>query len=261
MPNSTHAMHPTGRLGITFTEEDHSYIDDFGIEYTSGTTLVHGAFEPFDAPKAAAAKSARTGVPAAEYIREWEDNRDCAADAGTRTHENCERQILGRYADMNQPRDDEERARFRAAWFEVERMKANFETLEPEKLVFSPRFRASGSIDLMARRRDGNYCMFDWKFIKELRREAFGNRTGIHLATRHLPDCNFCHYGLQLNIYEQILKVEGYIPPTAAVDKFLAVYNRRTQAFDFVRMPDFGREALLLMAWNATSDNLEDIPF
>lgn len=35
----------------------------------------------------------------------------------------------------------------------------------------------------------------------------------------------------------------------------------QTQAFDFVRMPELGREALLLMAWNATCDNLEYVPF
>lgn len=261
MPNSTKAKHPSGKVEITFTEDDHSYIDDFGIEYVSGTTLMHRAFEPFDAPKAAALKSARTGVPAEEYLQEWQTAGKQSSEAGTRTHENCERQILGRYADMNQPRDDDERARFRAAWHEVERMKTRFESIEPEKLVFSPRFRVSGSIDVLARRRDGSYCIIDWKFIKELKQTAYRNRTGIHLATRHLPDCNFYHYGLQTNIYEQILKVEEYIPPMVMVDKFLAVYNRQTQSFDFARMPELGREALLLMAWNATCDNLEYVPF
>lgn len=39
MPGDTKAKHPRG-LGITFTEEDHSYVDEYGVEYTSGTTLV-----------------------------------------------------------------------------------------------------------------------------------------------------------------------------------------------------------------------------
>lgn len=260
MPNNKTAEHPKG-LGITFAEEGHTYVDDYGNDYTSGTTLVKSAFVEFNAPAVAAAKSAKTGVPTEQYVSEWKANGERAASEGTRTHENCERQILGRLSDMHQPKDDEERARFRAAWFEVERMKTSFVQMEPEKLVFSPRFRVAGSIDLLARQRNGAFCMIDWKFIKELQQTAFGNRTGIHIATRHLPDCNFYHYALQLSIYEQILKCEGYIPPGVQVDRWLNVYCRTEGIFDHVQLPDLGREALILMAWNATNDGLDDIPF
>lgn len=268
MPNNTRAMHPSGLLGITFTEDDHSYVDDFGIDYTSGTTLVKSAFEEFDAKKAAAIKSAKTGIPADQYIAEWKAAGERAAMEGTRAHENCERQILGRIADMNQPQDDDERARFRAAWFEVEKLKAAFppdfmhrSSLEPEKLVFSPRFRVSGSVDLLAHRSDGKYFIFDWKYVKEIKREGFNGKTGIHIASRHLPDCNFYHYALQLSIYEQVMKCEGYIPPDATVERWLNVYRKPTADFEHVQLPDLGREALLLMAWNATCDNLEYVPF
>ena len=100
MPNSTKAKHPSGKVEITFTEDDHSYVDDFGIDYTSGTTLVKSAFEEFDAKKAAAIKSAKTGIPADQYIAEWKAAGERAAMEGTRAHENCERQILGRIADI-----------------------------------------------------------------------------------------------------------------------------------------------------------------
>ena len=115
MPGDTKAKHPRG-LGITFTEEDHSYVDEYGVEYTSGTTLVHRGFEAFDAQKAAEAKSAKTGVPASEYLREWDAKREEASRNGTRMHENCENQILGRYDKLHAPQDDAERVEFRAAW-------------------------------------------------------------------------------------------------------------------------------------------------
>lgn len=260
MPGTSKAAHPSGALGITFTEDDHSYIDDIGISYISATTLVHSAFPPFDADAAAAAKSAKTGIPAEDLKSQWAANGKAAADDGTRCHENCERQILGQLDRMNQPRNDEERTRFRAAWFEVEKMKAAFSTLEPEKLVFSPRFQVAGSIDVLARR-PGMVAIIDWKYIKALRRESFGGRTGNHVATAALPDCNFWHYALQLNLYEQILKVEGYIEPTIQVVKMLNVYNAEAQAFDHVMVPELGREAVLLMAYNVTGENLEKIPF
>lgn len=122
MPGDTKAKHPRG-LGITFTEEDHSYVDEYGVEYTSGTTLVHRGFEEFDAQRAAEAKSAKTGVPASEYLREWDAKREEASRNGTRMHENCENQILGRYDKLHAPQDDAERVEFRAAWGEVERIR------------------------------------------------------------------------------------------------------------------------------------------
>ena len=170
MPSDTTSIHPSGKLKITFQELGHVYTDSFSVEYTSATTLVHSAFEPFDAEKTAAAKSARTGIPAEQYIQEWDRNRDDASSAGTRLHENCERQILGRFQDMHRTADDAERLEFRAAWNEVEKIKAaRFLALEPEKLIFSPRFRVAGSIDLLVKKAPKHYLIIDWKRVKEIR--------------------------------------------------------------------------------------------
>jgi len=261
MPNSTTAAHPSGKLSITFTEENHLYVDAWGMEYVSATTLIHDAFPVFDGPAAAAKKSARTGVPAEQYLREWDDIRDTASANGTRTHENCERQILGRFAEMHQPQDEEERLRFRAAWYAVEDLKTKYRRIEPEKLVFSPRFRVAGSIDLLCQIDEMNYDIGDWKFVKAINYQAYGSRTGIHPATVTLPDCNFYHYALQLNIYKTILKIEGYIPQQANVRHFLNRYNRETHAFERIDLPDLSLQAMTLLAWNVTNDGLERIPF
>lgn len=262
MPGDTKANHPKG-LGITFTESDHSYIDEYGVEYTSGTTLVHHGFEKFDAKAAAERKSAKTGVPAEEYLREWDAVREAASGNGTRMHENCEYQILGHYDRMHQPKDESERQEFRAAWNEVEKIRSGgFRKLEPEKIIFSPRFRVAGSIDLLCTRGAGQYLILDWKRVKEIRYEGFRGKKGTHnVATCHLPDCNFIHYSLQLSIYEQILKTEGYIEPDATVGKWLNVYNRKTGCIEHIQCRELAREALLLMAWNVTSDGLDDVPF
>lgn len=261
MPNSTYAKHPSGKLGITFTEADHRYADDFGIDYTSATTLIHAAFAPFDAMAAATAKAARTGIPAEQYLREWDGIRSAASTEGTRTHENCERQILGRYAEMHQPRHDDEKLRFRAAWYAVESLEKYYRHIEPEKLVFTPRFRVAGSIDLFCKIDDLHYDLGDWKFVKEIRRQSFGGRNGIHPATVMLPDCNFYHYALQLNIYKLIARIEGYIPAAASVRHFLLRYDRETHAFERIDLPDLSLQAMMLIAWNVTNDGLEYVPF
>ncbi len=262
MPGDTKAKHPQG-LEIVFTESDHLYVDEYSVEYTSATTLVHRGFEAFDAEATAARKSAKTGVPAEVYIREWDAIREDASENGTRMHENCERQILGRYEDMHQPNDEAERLEFRAIWNEVEKIRSGgFRKLEPEKIIFSPRFRVAGSIDLLCTRGAGQYFILDWKRVKEIRYEGFRGKKGTHnVATCHLPDCNFIHYSLQLSIYEQILKTEGYIEPDATVGKWLNVYNRKTGCIEHIQCRELAREALLLMAWNVTSDGLDDVPF
>ena len=261
MPNDKTAPHPSGQLNITFQELGHLYTDSLDNEYTSSTELVHSAFEPFDAEKTAAAKSARTGIPAQQYIQEWDRIRDEASDNGTHLHENCERQILGRFSEMHRPADDAERLEFRAAWNEVEKIKsAGFLSLEPEKLIFSPRFRVAGSIDLLVKKAPAHYLILDWKRVKAIKYSGFRNRTGTHPATMHLQDCNFIHYSLQLSIYEQILRLERYIEPFAKVEKWLNVY-RPGGTFDHVQCADLPYESLLLMACNSTAPNLEFIPF
>ena len=261
MPNSTTAMHPSGKLGISFTEADHAYMDDFGIDYVSVTTLIREAFPVFDGAAAAQKKSARTGVPAEQYLQEWDRIRTAASEAGTRTHENCERQILGRTSEMHTPRDQEERLRFRAAWYAVEDLKTKYSRIEPEKLVFSPRFRVAGSIDLLCQFDDMNFDIGDWKFVKAIDTSSYGNRTSIHPATSMLPDCNFYHYALQLNCYKMILKIEGYIPPQAKVRHFLMRYNAETHAFERIDLPDLSLQAMMLIAWNISWDGLERIHF
>ena len=261
MPNSKKAIHPSGKLGITFTEDDHRYVDDFDIEYTSCTTLVHSAFEPFDAQSAAERKSARTGIPPEQYIRQWKENCKRATDDGTRMHENCEHQLLMQFDKMHKPYDENERREFRAAWNEVEKIKAaGFICAEPEKLVFSPRFRVAGSIDLLCSKKEKSYVMIDWKRVKKISTSGFQGKTGIEFPTRNLQDCNFIHYSLQLSIYEQILKIEHYIPSDAVVDKWLNVYNMDTEKFDHVHCLDLKYEALAMMAWNVTC-GVCDIPF
>ena len=155
----------------------------------------------------------------------------------------------------------EERLEFRAAWNEVEKIKsAGFLSLEPEKLIFSPRFRVAGSIDLLVKKAPAHYLMIDWKRVKEIKYSGFRNRTGTHPATMHLQDCNFIHYSLQLSIYEQILRLERYIEPFAKVEKWLNVY-RPGGTFDHVRCADLPYESLLLLSYNSTAPNLEFIPF
>ena len=261
MPHDVKAVHPSGKLEISFREDEHLYTDSYGVEYTSVTTLIHEAFPAFDAAAAAEKKSLKTGIPAEQYIEEWKAYGEMCAERGTRTHENCENQILGKYDALHTPVDEDERLRFRAAWYEVEELKNIYAEIKPEFLVFSPRFRVAGSIDMFCRKAGNRYALGDWKFVKELRRKSFGGRNGISKATELIPDCNFFHYALQLNIYWMMLQIEGYVPAGSEVELFLKKYNFERKCFEHVNLPILPVPALMLLAYNVTSDNLDFCPF
>ena len=48
MPGSKIVHHPNKDISITFTEDDHKYIDSNNNNYISVTTIISEAFEKFD---------------------------------------------------------------------------------------------------------------------------------------------------------------------------------------------------------------------
>jgi ATP-dependent exoDNAse (exonuclease V) beta subunit len=260
MPGDKIAIHPRTGEKIRFTETDHRYTDESGREYTSVTTLVHRAFPEFDAEATAAQTAKKTGRQAKDLIAEWEANRETAARTGTRLHENCENQILGRLERLHSPEDEDEKNRFCQAWGMAESIQARkYDLIQPETIVFSPRFWVAGSVDLWMRKQN-NYVIGDWKVVKELRKTAFSAQTGVSFASAHLPDCNYYHYALQLSIYDIIARAEGYCPFTATVAHELYVYDKTANRMRLEPMPNLAAEAALLLGWHFTRE-LDDVPF
>jgi ATP-dependent exoDNAse (exonuclease V) beta subunit len=69
--------------------------------------------------------------------------------------------------------------------------------------VFDEDFKLAGSIDCVFEL-NGEYHIFDWKRTKEIK-ENNSFQEGKY-PLRHLPDANYWHYSLQLNIYKYILE-------------------------------------------------------
>lgn len=257
MPGDSISKHPSG-LTMFFTEDDHMYRDEHGTEYTSGTTLIHRAFPEFDSAAISAKCAERQSVDQSAILADWEKRNI----AGTRAHENCEYQVLGQYDRMHVPEDKAEQVRFAAAWEEVSKiLAAGFQWVRPEFVVFSPRFLIAGSIDLLCCRADNEYWIIDWKYLKKMRYKAFRNEVGTIHPTAHLQNCNYMHYSLQLNLYEFILKAEGYIPVDATVRKVLNWYDSDAGRFENISVRDMPTEAAMLAAWNVTAVPDGRVPF
>jgi len=85
-----------------------------------------------------------------------------------------------------------------------------------ELLVYSKILRLSGQVDLLMRNEDrSEYYLYDYKFIKKpLERKSFYNpRTRKYKMMsgpfRHLYDCNYSHYSIQMEIYRYLMGSVG----------------------------------------------------
>ena len=216
-PNLRKAQHPSG-LEITFDPAEHRYLHA-GEALTSVTTIIKSHFPDFDAEAVARNKAEREGTSHEELLRQWDQRREVAGTFGSRIHLFAETILLN-----NDPTaadalavTDRERAYLASLKVAIARIGKYYEFIEAEKIVFSPRRKIAGTIDLLLRNRTtGEYVLGDWKTSRKIRREAFRQETG-HGIFSDLPHCNHVHYSLQLHAYRELLLSEGYLANDAGV--------------------------------------------
>jgi len=196
---------------ISFEEKDHIYtIHGKRGEYTSVTTWNHSHFAHFDADKIIEKmKKGKNwdnpltnkyyGMTDEQIKQAWDDNRDQAANAGTKMHADIEHfynqipidntsiefQFFGQFV-----KDYPELIPYRTEW-----------------MIYCEEIKLSGSVDMVFQNPDGTLLIYDWKRCKEIKYEdEFNNTSSITECIRHVPDTNFWHYALQLNTYKMILE-------------------------------------------------------
>jgi ATP-dependent exoDNAse (exonuclease V) beta subunit len=83
-------------------------------------------------------------------------------------------------------------------------------TLKPyrtEWMIYDEDVKLAGSIDMVYENEDGTLSIYDWKRCKEIAYENYGKCMKTP-CIQHLPDTNFWHYSLQLNMYKTILETK-----------------------------------------------------
>ena len=194
---------------ISFVDSSHTYFIDGSSEgYISSTTLVHSFFPHFDADKIIKKmmssknwhKSPYKGQTPEQIKKGWDSNRDKAAAAGTAMHENIEMYY-----------NNENHDKYSREFVMFSNFEKDFSDLKPYRTeweVFDEFSKVAGSIDMIYEDpvNEGNLIIADWKRSKEIKMDNRWQK-GTHKLTRHLDDCNFIHYSLQLAIYKYILQV------------------------------------------------------
>jgi hypothetical protein len=194
---------------ISFEEGPHIYtVCGERNTYTSVTTWNHRHFAHFDADGIInkMLKSRNMNDPSYKYFgmtREqikqmWDDKRDSAAGAGTRMHFDIECYYNG----IHNFNDSVE-----FAWFM--RFTVDHPELKPyrtEWMVYYEELKISGSIDMIFENPDGTLQIYDWKRCQEIKHEVEFGKYALTPCISHLPDTNFWHYALQLNVYKTIIE-------------------------------------------------------
>lgn len=202
---------------ITFEESSHTYAVDGSREnWTSCTTFIGTFYEHFN-PDAVIAKmmssrkwseSKYYGMTAEEIKKQWDDSGKEASEAGTRMHLDIEHwnnaEPVGNLAaDDWTPNPGPEWDYFmnyERRW----RVPRGFVPFRTEWLVFKEDIKLAGSIDMVYKKPDGSLAIYDWKRAKEIKME--NSWQSMYSPLDHLPDTNYWHYSLQLNIYRRILE-------------------------------------------------------
>lgn len=238
---------------IKFYEDDHKYIIylEPDVKYTSVTTWIHEHFEKFETDKIITKMMSGPswkeghkywGKTLYEIKTMWDLNRDSVASAGTNLHFEIEcfnnNKILPNYTnkELYQTYISEkgnELTNMPIEWQYFINFVNDNPDLKPyrtEWTVFNEDIKISGSIDMVYENSDGTLSIYDWKRSKNITRINTFNKFGLTPSICHLPDSNFWHYALQLNIYKYILETK---------------YNKTIRDLNLVRLhPDAKRKIM-----------------
>jgi hypothetical protein len=209
---------------IVFRDSDHCYFIR-GVPWLnmSVTSVIHKAFHAFDsyaiaaamigkpAFRSAAAKYAKyqhlrwdangNEVSDPDLIRiinqTWLDYGAEMADLGTRLH----RDIELFYNGTRVVNETIEFSHFVA--YKDMKQQEGWQPYRTEMMVYGEQEGICGSVDMIYIDPNGHYHMADWKRSKLISKFGFG-KTGKGMLA-HLPDANYFHYSLQLNLYAYLL--------------------------------------------------------
>ena len=198
---------------IEFDPIPHKYTVRGEEGYTSVTTFVHSHFDHFD-PESQAAKIVTNqrnmsnpkykyyGMTAEQIKALWDKNGKEASEAGTKMHYDIECYWNG----WNVVNDSTEYAYFMKFVEDFQAKNPGTKPYRTEWMVYYEEYKLSGSIDMVFENPDGTLRIYDWKRCGEIPAEGFAGKCAKTDCIRHLPDCKFWQYSLQLNTYKTILE-------------------------------------------------------
>jgi ATP-dependent exoDNAse (exonuclease V) beta subunit len=244
---------------IEFEAGAHKYTCAGEGNYTSVTTWNHSHFKQFDADaiiskmmsnKKTWPNSPYFGQTREEIKKQWDKNRDEAAQLGTDLHaaiEDYYTTIMRAGAGAVGAVESE----LAPAFLDFVQDHPHLKPYRSEWMIFDEDVRLAGSIDMVfyeGENTDELY-IYDWKRCKEIKKtNAFGE-SALTECIAHLPDTNYWHYALQLNTYKAILENKYGKKVTRLC---LVCLHPNLPSYQIFKVPDLASEMAALLALRST---------
>ena len=188
---------------IKFQENGHKYwIDNDNENLVSTTTYIHGFFSEFNEQRVIQNiqnKLEYSTDPEYKYYKLstnqikqlWEEARNL----GTNLHKDIENHL-------NEDAETHDSVEFQY-FINFTKDHPNWRIFRTEWLIFAEILRLTGSVDAVFKNEKNEVILIDWKRTNLINYDGYGK--GV-FPFEHLPDSNFYHYSLQLNLYRMILE-------------------------------------------------------
>jgi hypothetical protein len=214
-------LHPSG-ASILFDPKWHSYknLTRPRQRFISGTKFLGQFFGKFDRESISAKYAKKHNKSQTEVLNMWDRKGEIGREMGTLIHDYLEAKFLASNKDARPLHDvaalhkDEEiqaaaLRRMPQADIAYDKLRERYDIIAVEKIVADLDGSRAGMIDLVLRDRlTGLECLGDWKTNAKIDLE---NRWQQGLSClRHLDDCSYNKYAIQMELYKQIGLKEGY---------------------------------------------------
>ena len=165
----------------------------------------------------------------------WEENGKKASTAGTKMHYDIE--CYYNDMDIEVEEDCIEWKYFEE--FEKE-IGGNKEPYRTEWMIWDKELKFAGSIDMTYINKDGTIDIYDWKRSVGIKMDNQW-QSPLTDCIKHLPDCNYYHYCLQLNTYKALLEKNYGVK---IKDMYLVCLhpNNTNQSYQRIKVLDLQKE-------------------
>ena len=193
-------------LHINFFEDGHIYEIDGDSNYISVTRIISRLFKEFDTLKFIE-RLKKSKNP--KYIdksprsiqQEWDQIKEESALSGTLLHKTIEEYSNGILDRI--PESIETEFSF---FLNFEKDLPYLEPYRTEWFIYDTDYRIAGSIDMVyIDKRDNSFHIYDWKRTKKPISNTKSSDTGYE-PFNDIPNNNYSHYSLQLNLYKFLLE-------------------------------------------------------
>lgn len=180
------------------------------------------------------------GKTADEIKAEWDANGRDASALGTRLHHDIE----CFYTDipLQTPNTTPEYQYF-LNFHEDHKHLPPFRT---EWMIYDEQSKIAGSVDMLYSDPDNptSLHMYDWKRCKEIVKSSAFGKSALNPLIEELPDTNYWHYCLQLNLYKYIIERNyGY----TVEDMYLVVLHPNNANYQKIKVIDLQQQIQLLI--------------